>query len=283
MRLLQDEDGDSGEGNSLAAITVDDLIELTTMKKPVMARSVETAVLDAMTQFNNREKWKAWGLEDMREQGAGILLYGPTGTGKTTIAKWMAKQVNRGYKELNLAQIGGGNPGDTERGVHNFFDDARKRKNMTLCLDDCDNLFLDRDSGDLEASWQIGTTEAIMREIARYKGLVIACTNLPDKLDPALESRFLSVVEVGRPDHDCRCRLWKVKIPLKYPLKLTPAQIDTRLAPFDLSGREIENVIYNCSNRCIRKNLKPTLDMMVEFAEKETRKTIRREKAKART
>lgn len=245
-----------------------------TMSKPIMSESVESDILDAISQYQNREKWNQWGMHLLRAQGSAILLEGPTGTGKTTMAKWMAKLLKRGFKQISVADIGGSEPGASERGVRALFEDAKKRHNITLFLDECDHLLGDRDQIGAEGrTWQLGTTETLMMEMNVYAGLVICATNHVKSLDPAMASRFLSIVHVGEPDFELRKKLWRTKMPKAFPFSPSVEELK-KLARFELNGRQIENVIVAVASNCIRRNVKPSLPVFTQFCEREHGKHI---------
>lgn len=242
--------------------------------KPVMSEAVESDVLDALSQYQNRDKWKLWGMHLLREQGSAILLKGPSGTGKTTIARWMAKKIKRGFLKLSVADLGGGEPGESERRVQEFFANARKRHNATIFMDECDMLLGDRSEIGAEGrTWQLGTTETLMMEMNVYGGLLIAATNHADSLDPALSNRFLAIVEVGEPDFSMREKLWRLKLPKQFPFKPSTAEFK-RLAQYELNGRQIENVIVAVASHAMRKSVRPTLTMFKQYCEREKGKHI---------
>lgn len=244
------------------------------MRKPVMSPAVESDVLDALTMFQDRNKWNDWGLNTLREQGPCILLHGPTGTGKTVIAKWMAQQIGKGFKQLKIAAIPGGEPGAHEKAIEDFFDDCEKRKNATVFIDECDHLLGDRTEISADGrTWQLGGTETLMMRMNIYRGLVICATNLLGMLDPAVASRFIAMIHVGVPDFKCRMQLWKVKIPRKFPFRPNTLDLKT-LAKHELTGRQIENIIWACGQFCIRKKLRPKLNHLEMFCEREKTKII---------
>lgn len=243
--------------------------------KPIMSESVEADVLNALAQFEARDKWKQWGMDNLREQGPAVLLEGPSGTGKTTIAKWMANKIKKGFKQLSVAELsGGGSPGETEKAVMSFFADAKKRNWMTVFIDECDHLLGNRAdiSGDA-LTWMLGTTETLMMEMNRYRGLIICASNHPKKLDPALSNRFMSIIKVAEPDFEMRIRLWKVKWPAKFPLQIGPPDL-RKLAQYELNGRQIETVIVNVASNAIRLKKEPSITMFHLFCEKEKGKHI---------
>lgn len=242
------------------------------LAKPVMSESVEADVLAALSQYTNRNIWERWGMDTIRKQGSCVLLYGPTGTGKTTIARWMAKRAKHGFKQLSLADVGSEEPGQTERNIHEFFDDCESRNWATMFMDEADHLLGDRRKVD-DTTWQLPAIETIMTRMVEYKGLVILASNHADALDPALASRFMAMIHVGEPDFDMRRRLWKQKLPNKFPLRFTEAQI-RKLSKYELNGRQIETVFICVASHAIRLNKRPTLAMFELFAEREKAKKI---------
>lgn len=246
--------------------------------KPIISPQIEQDVLNALAQYEHKDKWMLWGMHGLRKQGAGILLEGPPGTGKTTIARWAASRIKKGFKELDAGVIAGGEPGQSERNIKEFFEDARKRKNATIFIDECDHLLGNRDDISAEGkTWQLGAEEALMVQMNVYPGLMICATNHVHSLDPALSDRFLSIIHVGMPDFECRQRLWKVKIPKKFPFRPEPSDIK-RLSKHELSGRQIENVIVNCASDAIRRGTRPKLASLLMFCEREKTKIISSQK-----
>lgn len=245
------------------------------MLKPIMSPSVEEDVTNALMQFQRRDLWKKWGMMFLREQGPAILLTGPPGTGKTTIAAYIAAKVGKGFKKLDVAGLSsGGSPGEYEKQINEFFADCKKRGWATIFMDECDHLLLSRDEiGEAGKTWQLGGVEGFMMNMNIYRGLIICATNHPQSIDPALADRFLSIIHVDVPDFDMRRRLWKQKLPKSFPLQLSEDQIKA-LSKYELTGRQIETVIINTALNSIRTGKKPSVGNFEIYCEREKEKHV---------
>lgn len=225
-----------------------------------MSKEVERQVLNAIVQFRERPKWKSWGLNALRKQGAAILLYGPAGTGKTVIAEYLSLElVKRGLKECTFADFGSKVPGENARQIRLLFEAAKKNKNQTIFLDECDTILIAREQLGADMQWMTEIINELLQQIGKYSGLVILATNRETILDPALERRIIAKVHVGIPASSERATLWKAKWPHLYPLPLTP-QIVEELSRYQLTGAEVENCIIEVSSDAIRERRIPTLE-----------------------
>lgn len=236
---------------------------------------VEEDVQNALSKYKNRDLWHKWGMDSLREQGTAVLLEGPPGCGKTSIAKWIAHQVGKGFKQLDMSALqSDGTPGSTEKKVDEFFEDCKRRQNCTIFMDECEAVLISRDSiGDAGLTWQLGTVNKIITRMNMYKGLILAASNHPKMIDSALSDRFIAIIKVERPDEPARKRLWKQKIPKNFPLTSSPDNL-SKLGRFDLSGRQIETVILNCASNALRLGKAPTLQMMEVCCQREIKKHL---------
>lgn len=199
------------------------------------------------------------------------------GTGKTSIARWLAQKLGRGFKKrLDVAAIGGGDPGESERGIREFVADARKRHNATIFMDECDNLLGNRATIS-DDTWKLGSIETLMMEMNIYPGLWLCATNHPEKLDPALANRFMAIIDVGEPDMGMRLRLWKQKWPRNSRSSWSLPMPSGWLLATSLNGRQIETVLIRVASHCLRKRIKPKLSHFELFCEAEKGKHIEAE------
>lgn len=232
-------------------------LKLDPRRKPVMSKHIEGEVEALLIQYTNFSMWREWGMDSLRKNGAAILLEGPPGTGKTTIAEYIAKRIGRGLATINMKDIGGKAPGHCERMLDEAFQRAHAEGNRTIFIDECESVLWDRTRAGSDSMWMVGVIDELLMQVAKYKGAIIFATNVPQMIDSALRDRCFAILQVNRPDKEERIQLWKNKMPERFPLKLTPVQIQ-RLAEYDLSGRQIENVIVREASFAMRESRKPT-------------------------
>lgn len=144
---------------------------------------------------------------------AGLLLHGPPGTGKTTIAKAIATEVSASFYELSAAELLSKWAGESEERVAKLFTKARANRPSVIFIDEIDGL-LRRRSGESSTPWEERVVSQFLRELdglASGEGvLLVGATNRLDIIDPAIQGRRLTPIEVGLPDAVGRLQLLRV-------------------------------------------------------------------------
>lgn len=146
----------------------------------------------------------------------GILLYGPPGTGKTMLAKAVANESEANFISIKGPELLSKWVGESERGVREVFRKARQAAPTIIFFDEIDSVAPVRGSG-------LGDTNVTERVVSQLlteldgleelqKVVVIAATNRPDIVDPALlrAGRFDRVLEVPAPDVNSRLDILKI-------------------------------------------------------------------------
>ncbi|EDW11555.2 uncharacterized protein Dmoj_GI14126 [Drosophila mojavensis] len=148
----------------------------------------------------------------------GLLLYGPPGCAKTSIAKCLAKEANMTFIASSAAEVYSPYVGCAERFITQIFNTARKNAPCLIFLDEIDSLVGRRTMGNGSGGGgvQLRILSTLLTEMDGIVSgdnvqhiLVVAATNRPDMLDDALlrPGRFDKLIHVPAPDLASRLAL----------------------------------------------------------------------------
>lgn len=141
-----------------------------------------------------------------KEESLSLLLHGPSGTGKTLFAHQLAKEIQGTIIQLSFPQIQSKYIGETEKNIQTVFEEYRKQwavseRPVILLLNEADGIMNKRveikTSNDAFANH--AQTE-LLEQLERFKGIIIATTNLAQNIDKAFDRRFLFSTEISAPD-----------------------------------------------------------------------------------
>jgi len=151
------------------------------------------------------------------EPPKGVLLYGPPGTGKTLLAKAVANETNATFIKIVASEFVKKYIGEGARLVRGVFELAKEKAPSIIFIDEIDAIAAKRlkssTSGDREVQ---RTLMQLLAEMDGFEGRgdvgIVATTNRPDILDPALlrPGRFDRFIEVPIPNEDGRMEILKI-------------------------------------------------------------------------
>ena len=121
-----------------------------------------------------------------------MLFYGPAGTGKTELSRFIGHEVNMKVKVVRASDILDMYVGQSEKNIAKLFYNL-DIKNEILVIDEIDGLIFDRNGA--KAQWQISQVNEFLTHLEECKGFVICTTNYIDKLDRAVLRRFSTKIE----------------------------------------------------------------------------------------
>lgn len=163
------------------------------------------------TQFNHKER-----LDEIKARPVrGVLLSGPPGTGKTHLARVIAAESNASFFLVSGPAIVSKYVGDTEQLLRRIFQEAQSRERAIVFFDEIDSIAGERNEGSHEASDRLVAqllTEMDGFDQANGNVVVLAATNRPDRIDPALRrpGRFDWEISFGMPEIDDRLAILEV-------------------------------------------------------------------------
>ncbi len=148
------------------------------------------------------------------EPPKGVLLYGPPGTGKTLIAKAVATEVDAHFITLSGPEIMSKYYGESEGKLREVFEEAQENAPTILFIDEIDSIAPKREDTKGEVERRVVAQLLSLMDGLKARGqvIVIAATNIPDAIDPALRrgGRFDREIEIGIPDKKGRMEIFQV-------------------------------------------------------------------------
>lgn len=144
----------------------------------------------------------------------GILLFGPPGCGKTLLAKAAANECDATFFSISAADILSKWFGESEKLIKTLFGAAEKKAPSIIFVDEIDSIAAERTISETGAERRVLTQ--VLRQMDGVEELksvlVMAATNIPWILDPAILRRFEKRVRVPLPDADARRKIFDIHL-----------------------------------------------------------------------
>jgi transitional endoplasmic reticulum ATPase len=186
----------------------------------------------------------------------GVLLYGPPGTGKTLIAKAVANEVDAHFITLSGPEIMSKYYGESEKGLREKFEEAEQNAPAIIFIDEIDSIAPKREDTKGEVERRVVAQLLSLMDGLKGRGqvIVIAATNLPDSIDPALRrgGRFDREIEIGIPDKKGRLEIFQVHsrgVPLAEDVKIEEYANSTH----GFVGADIALLVKEAAMHALRK------------------------------
>ena len=190
------------------------------------------------------------------EAPKGVLLHGPPGTGKTLLAKAVANETNANFYSIGGPEIMSKFYGESEEKLREIFLQAQEKAPSIIFIDEIDSIAPKRDevSGDVEKRIVSQLLTLMDGLKTRGKVVVIAATNRPNAIDPALRrpGRFDREIEIGIPGEEGRYDILQIHsrgMPLEQDIDLESYAKVTH----GFVGADLEMVAKEAAMRSLRR------------------------------
>ena len=197
------------------------------------------------------------------EAPKGVLLYGPPGTGKTLLAKAVANEANTNFYSIGGPEIMSKFYGESEARLREIFKEAKEKAPSIIFIDEIDSIAPKREevTGEVERR-VVSQLLSLMDGLeARGKVIVIAATNRPNAIDPALRrpGRFDREIEIKVPDKRGRLEILQIHT-RNMPLDTDVDQDRVAAVTHGFVGADLEYLCKEAAMKCLRRLL-PELNL----------------------
>ena len=197
------------------------------------------------------------------EAPKGVLLFGPPGTGKTLLAKAVANESNSHFISISGPEIMSKFYGESEARLREIFKEAREKAPSIIFIDEIDSIAPKREevTGEVERR-VVSQLLSLMDGLeARGKVIVIAATNRPNAIDPALRrpGRFDREIEIKVPDKRGRLEILQIHA-RNMPLDTDVDQDKIAGVTHGFVGADLEYLCKEAAMKCLRRLL-PELNL----------------------
>ena len=193
----------------------------------------------------------------------GVLMHGPPGTGKTMLARAVAGETNANFMYVNGPEFDSMWVGESEKKLRNIFQKAQEKAPSIIFFDEIDSVAANRETLDRDHQRRFVSQLLTLMDGIKNRGqvIVIAATNRPNSLDPALRrpGRLERELEISVPNENARHTILNIHtrgMPLHTDVNLT----DIARITHGFVGADISSLVKEAGLIAIRRVM-PDIDL----------------------
>jgi SpoVK/Ycf46/Vps4 family AAA+-type ATPase len=177
--------------------------------------------------------------------GVRVLFVGPSGTGKTLAAGWLATRLGLPLYRVDLASVTSKYIGETEKNLAQLLARAEQAE-VVLLFDEADSLFGKRtDVKEANDRFANAQTNYLLQRIESFDGITLLTSNSRSRFDSAFSRRLDMVIEFALPGPEERRALWQSHLGQGH--SLTQKELNQLAATVDFSGGHIRNAVLTAA------------------------------------
>ena len=242
----------------------------------VLTEQQEQEVDKIVKAIEHRDYLASIGLSEIGK----LLFVGPPGTGKTSVARALARELGLPFVEVKLSMITSQYLGETAKNVEKTFEVATRLAPCILFIDEFDFVAKTRSSDEHAAIKRaVNTLLKSIDDVSLIKDevLLIGATNHPDELDAAAWRRFDEIVNFPKPDAEMRAAILEIVTSQMDIVDFSPARVaelTEGLTGSDLRLVLREAVLEALTEERTTLTQQDLVDAVEEFEERDTLKNL---------
>jgi hypothetical protein len=237
----------AGEGLGLEALAQslrDPIADDAMVMTPALRRDLETLLLRCRSR-DGLERGLGASAQARYHPGVRALLVGPSGTGKTLAAGWLATRLQMPLYRVDLASVSSKYIGETEKNLAQLLAHAEQAE-VVLLFDEADSMFGKRtDVKEANDRFANAQTNYLLQRIESFDGVTLLTSNSKSRFDSAFIRRLDLIIEFPLPGPEERRALWLSHLGTRHAL--TTGQVNQLAAAVDLGGGHIRNAVYTAA------------------------------------
>lgn len=220
-------------------------------------KQIQELVEAIVLPMTHADRFEALGIRPPK----GVLMYGPPGTGKTLLARACAAQTKATFLKLAGPQLVQMFIGDGAKIVRDAFELAKEKSPAIIFIDELDAIGTKRQDSEMSGDREVQRTMLeLLNQLDGFSSddrvKVIAATNRPDILDPALlrSGRLDRKIELPHPNEEARARILEIHSRKMTVDKRSVNYKELARATDEFNGAQLKAVCVEAGMCALRRN-----------------------------